>query len=228
MPSSLDRPLRAIDLFCGAGGLTKGSVTLVRRTVRPRLRCRFCRDLSSQPPRNHVELASIVDFDPARITQIVTVPSTSSSAGRAVSRSVPPPEVWMVSEDDERNDLWEHIFGIVEHVRPRAFLMENVPGMVLWRDGAFGDKILKRFPQHRYKVTKDILLAADWGVPQRRRRLFIVGVRDGRCFRLPPSRLISAVGASRHTRTVGDTPARAWAPGARHRRRRSVGTAERS
>lgn len=63
--------------------------------------------------------------------------------------------------------------------------MENVPGMVYWKEGAFGDEILKRFTDIGYTVKKEILLAADWGVPQRRRRLFIVGVLDGQEFQFP-------------------------------------------
>lgn len=187
MPDSLDRPLRAIDLFCGAGGLSQGFRDAGYEVP-------FALDFDSDSvatyranhPETHVEHASIVDFDPARITQIVDGPIDVVLGGPSCqSFSTAGRKSGWVSEDDERNDLWEHMFGIVQHVRPRAFLMENVPGMVLWRDGAFGDKILKRFRSIGYNVTKDILLAADWGVPQRRRRLFIVGVRDGEAFEFP-------------------------------------------
>lgn len=187
MLDSLDRPLRAIDLFCGAGGLSQGFRDAGYDVP-------FALDFDADSvatyranhPETHVELASIVNFDPARITEIVDGPIDVVLGGPSCqSFSTAGRKSGWVSEDDERNDLWEHMFGIVEHVRPRAFLMENVPGMVLWRDGAFGDKILKRFRSIGYKVTKDILLAADWGVPQRRRRLFIVGVRDGEAFDFP-------------------------------------------
>lgn len=137
-------------------------------------------------PDTHVEHASIVGFDPSRITEIVDGPIDVVLGGPSCqSFSTAGRKSGWVSEDDERNNLWEHMFAIVEHVRPTAFLMENVPGMVLWRAGAFGDKILERFRSIGYKVRKEILLAADWGVPQRRRRLFIVGVRDGAAFDFP-------------------------------------------
>lgn len=187
MPHSLDRPLRAIDLFCGAGGLSQGFRDAGYEVP-------FALDFDADSvatyranhPETHVEHASIVDFDPARITEIVDGPIDVVLGGPSCqSFSTAGRKSGWVSEDDERNDLWEHMFAIVEHVRPAAFLMENVPGMVLWRAGAFGDKILERFRGIGYNVTKEILLAADWGVPQRRRRLFIVGVRDGDAFAFP-------------------------------------------
>ena len=90
-----------------------------------------------------------------------------------------------VGKGDERNDLWEHMFKVVDHLKPKAFLLENVPGMVYFKQGSFGDKILKRFAREGYTVRKEILLAADWGVPQRRRRLFIVGIRGNTPFEFP-------------------------------------------
>lgn len=177
MPSS-KTPLRAIDLFSGAGGLSQGFRDAGYEVP---FALDFdedsCLTYRANHPETHVEHASIIDFDPQRIVDIaggkidvvLGGPSCQSfsTAGRHSG--------W-VSEDDERNDLWEHMFKVVEHIRPRAFLMENVPGMVYWGEGAFGDKILKRFESIGYAVRKEILLAADWGVPQRRRRLFIVGI----------------------------------------------------
>jgi site-specific DNA-cytosine methylase len=63
--------------------------------------------------------------------------------------------------------------------------MENVPGMMYFRSGAFGDTVFGRFAGLGYAVGKEILLAADWGVPQRRRRLFIVGVLGHQPFIFP-------------------------------------------
>lgn len=180
-------PLRAIDLFSGAGGLSEGF-----RQVGFEIPFALdfdedsCATYAKNHPETHVECASILDFSPAQIEElaggrvdvVLGGPSCQSfsTAGRRSG--------W-VADGDERNDLWEHMFKVVEYLRPRAFLMENVPGMVYWKDGAFGDKVLKRFRSIGYGVKKDILLAADYGVPQRRRRLFIVGIRDGEEFEFP-------------------------------------------
>ena len=186
----LDRPalpLRAIDLFCGAGGLSEGF-----RAAGYEIGFALDKDKDScetykkNHPETHVECASIIDFSPEKIEEmaggrvdvVLGGPSCQSFSthGRRTR--------W-VGEGDERNDLWEHMFKVVRHLKPKAFLLENVPGMVYFKQGSFGDKILKRFADEGYAVHKEILLAADWGVPQRRRRLFIVGILGDTPFEFP-------------------------------------------
>ncbi|MBG6055294.1 DNA (cytosine-5)-methyltransferase 1 [Salinibacterium sp. CAN_S4] len=180
-------PLRAIDLFSGAGGLSQGFRDAgYEIPFALDFDADSCATYEKNHPDTHVECASITDFTPAQIKKlaggrvdvVLGGPSCQSfsTAGRRSG--------W-VADGDERNDLWEHMFKVVEHLRPKAFLMENVPGMVYWKEGAFGDKVLKRFTEIGYSVRKEILLAADWGVPQRRRRLFIVGVLGDEPFAFP-------------------------------------------
>lgn len=187
MSNTLRSPLRAIDLFCGAGGLSEGFRNAgYEIPFALDFDADSCQTYALNHPETHVEYASIADFTPEEIAEIADRPidvvlggpscQSFSTAGRRTG--------W-VADGDERNNLWEHMFAIVEHLRPRAFLMENVPGMVYWGKGAFGQKILDRFTEIGYNVTKDILLAADWGVPQRRRRLFIVGVLSDENFEFP-------------------------------------------
>ena len=74
----------------------------------------------------------------------------------------------------------------VRELRPRAFVMENVPGL-LFKNHCL---ILRRFEaactRMGYSVTHTILNAADYGVPQRRRRLFVIGVRGKKPFNFMP------------------------------------------
>ena len=94
--------------------------------------------------------------------------------------------------DDARNDLIHVYFDFVRAIRPRAFLMENVPGM-LW-DRHAGE--LKRFYEEGraagYHLEEPAVLdARDFGLPQRRKRVFILGIqlgidRAGFCW--PPAR----------------------------------------
>lgn len=180
-------PLRAIDLFCGAGGLTEGfraagyDVPFALDQDED-----SCATYRLNHPNTHVECAPITALSPRRIGElaggrvdvVLGGPSCQSfsTAGRRTR--------W-VEDGDPRNDLWEHMFAVVEHLRPKAFVMENVPGMVYFGAGSFGEKILRRFADLGYQVRKQILLAADWGVPQRRRRLFIVGVLESDPFDFP-------------------------------------------
>ena len=63
---------------------------------------------------------------------------------------------------------------------PKVFVLENVKGMVTWRRGAFFLELLGRLRaigSERYCVSRTVLSTHDHGVPQRRARLYIVGVR---------------------------------------------------
>jgi DNA (cytosine-5)-methyltransferase 1 len=81
--------------------------------------------------------------------------------------------------DDERNDLYLQYARIVEKLRPRVFLMENVPNLVQLNKGHFRKLILKKFASIGYSnVVVMRVSAADFGVPQLRQRVIFVGTRD--------------------------------------------------
>lgn len=79
--------------------------------------------------------------------------------------------------DDERNQLVFHFFRIVTTLRPRHFVMENVPGMALGGHSSILEELVKEFSSAGYSVARPVrvLNAADYGVPQDRRRLFLLG-----------------------------------------------------
>jgi len=81
--------------------------------------------------------------------------------------------------DDPRNQLYLSVIGVVKKFRPKAFLIENVKGMKTMYGGSIMNEIVDRFSKIGYRVCNPtILLAADYGVPQMRERLFIVGIRN--------------------------------------------------
>lgn len=81
---------------------------------------------------------------------------------------------------DPRNLLYEEFVRVVRLLRPRAFVMENVPNMVAMQNGHFKAKILDAFRSAGYARTAVLpLLASDFGVPQHRKRVFVFGLRDG-------------------------------------------------
>lgn len=79
--------------------------------------------------------------------------------------------------DDERNALYREMVRIVHEAKPVFFVMENVPGLATMEDGDVIRRVCDEFRQGGYNVKWDILNAADYGVPQRRRRTFIFGKR---------------------------------------------------
>lgn len=80
--------------------------------------------------------------------------------------------------DDPRNKLYLSYIRFVEEIRPKAFVIENVPGLVSLFKGQIKDSIIERLTALGYKVQYRILCAADYGVPQSRRRVVFVGLKD--------------------------------------------------
>lgn len=82
--------------------------------------------------------------------------------------------------DDPRNALILRYFELVEALAPKAFLMENVPGILWPRHKAWLDQFNQRGAEAGYRVFAPVILdARNYGVPQRRSRVFILGVRQG-------------------------------------------------
>lgn len=80
--------------------------------------------------------------------------------------------------DDERNKLYLAVIEMVKQYNPQAFIIENVPGMATLYKGQIKDEILKRFRKMGYNIDCKILCAADYGVPQMRKRLIFMGIRQ--------------------------------------------------
>ncbi len=88
---------------------------------------------------------------------------------------------------DDRNKLSYKFADLIGEIKPRYFVMENVPGMAAGGHASILARLIARFHRHGYVVAvklddirkSAILNAADYGVPQDRRRLILLGVRDG-------------------------------------------------
>lgn len=80
--------------------------------------------------------------------------------------------------DDERNKLYLAFIETVKRFQPKAFLIENVPGMANLYKGTVKDEIIRRFTKMGYNMSCKIVCAADYGVPQIRKRLIFVGLKD--------------------------------------------------
>ena len=101
--------------------------------------------------------------------------------------------------NDDRNNLVFHFHRLVTELNPRYFVMENVPGMAVGEHKTLLQLLLAQFKTSGYLVRSKILNAANFGVPQKRQRLFLIGVQAAISppdFPTPP--------ASRHSVTVGD------------------------
>lgn len=89
--------------------------------------------------------------------------------------------------DDPRNKLYLSYIRLVKEIQPRAFVIENVPGLVGLFEGRIKDSIIEKFTELGYSIQYKILCAADYGVPQNRKRVVFVGTKEGEFIYPEPS-----------------------------------------
>ncbi len=83
-------------------------------------------------------------------------------------------------EDDERNRLFYAVFSISKQLKqkPKAIIIENVPGLATLYGGKAKKEIERNFEKNGYTHNSKILYAPDYGIPQIRKRLFFVGLQE--------------------------------------------------
>lgn len=80
--------------------------------------------------------------------------------------------------NDFRGSLFWHYCRLIEHFQPKGFLFENVRGILQANKGEDWAVILAAFNKLGYRISYRVLDAADYGVPQHRERLIVVGLKD--------------------------------------------------
>lgn len=82
--------------------------------------------------------------------------------------------------EDERNALYTEFVRQLDNFKPRYFVMENVPGLLTAHSGKYAKIIQEDFCNHKYESDILVLNAADYGLPQNRKRIFFIGRRIDR------------------------------------------------
>jgi DNA (cytosine-5)-methyltransferase 1 len=163
--------MRVASLFSGVGGLDLGFIRAGHRIV-------FANDLYEDAVEtyrlnigNHIKLADITtvpaDEIPDHDILIGGFPCQGFSVANVGRNS-----------QDERNKLYLELLRILTFKRPLFFVAENVKGILSLERGAVFQMILTDLRKAGYTVHHKLLNAADFGVPQRRERVIIVGVRS--------------------------------------------------
>jgi DNA (cytosine-5)-methyltransferase 1 len=170
-------PLRCVDLFCGAGGLSLGLEDAGFEVV-----CAV--DCDRDSGETYSRLFPHAAFSQSLIEAI----GFSPYDGIDLLAGGPPCQPFssggkQMAGSDARDMLPEFVRAVRE-ARPRAFLLENVPGLASKRHEEYFDFQLRELRGLGYLVSWKVLNAASYGVPQNRRRLFVVGIRNGE-FRFP-------------------------------------------
>ena len=87
--------------------------------------------------------------------------------------------------DGDRTILYKRMIQVIRRCNPRVFVAENVKGLLMSRCKPFFNQMMADFSLPGYKVNYKLYLAADYGVPQMRERVFIVGTKGNKEFSHP-------------------------------------------
>lgn len=160
-----------IDLFAGIGGFrlaleSVGGRCLGFSEIAPDAINTYCANFNESEDGNFGDITKIKDL-PRHDFMTAGVPCQSwSIAGKNLGF------------DDDRGQLWNDTLYLLNKVRPKAFIFENVKGLSDPRNQKALDYILSRIKQAGYHAEKFVLNAYDYGVPQTRVRIYIIGFRD--------------------------------------------------
>lgn len=178
----------AIDLFCGAGGLSSGlEAAGFEIAVAVDFDSKACLTYS----QNHKK-TKILSEDIAKLkTQDVLSQANLSKKDIALIAGGPPCQGFSMANghtrtrENPKNRLVNHFVRFVREIRPPLFVMENVLGFKSIAQGKVVQSLRVRFSQLGYKTKLVTLNAASYGVPQRRLRVFLIGSKDGKKFQEP-------------------------------------------
>ena len=81
-------------------------------------------------------------------------------------------------EKDNRGTMFSQVMKFVKENKPRIVILENVAGLLTHDDGKSFERIKKEIGDEGYKITYKVLKCSDYGIPQMRKRLFLVGMKD--------------------------------------------------
>lgn len=105
-----------------------------------------------------------------------------------------------------RTILYTRMIDVIRRIKPRAFVAENVKGFLLTEGRPFFDRMMEDFDLPGYNVSHHLYLASDYGVPQVRQRIFIVGVQGSQIFNHPTALHMPPMTAREALADLEDTP----------------------
>lgn len=169
---------KTIGLFSGAGGFATGFREAgMASSLETDFDIDACITLKANNPEIPVMCADITKEESKD-----AIVARAIQSGAEVICGGPPCQGFSMagkrSIDDPRNQLFKHYAEVVRRVMPRMFVFENVEGLLSMSKGQAYKEVMELFGGFGYRMEGRLLNAADYGVPQRRKRVIVFGVRD--------------------------------------------------
>lgn len=180
--------LNYIDLFSGAGGMSLGFEEAGFKNI---FSLEYDKEIAktykANFPKNNLIIKDIIEFTDSEIRKLTKGIEIDVIVGG------PPCQGFSLAGrngrtfiEDDRNSLFKEFVRVVSVVKPKIFIMENVARMASHNKGNTIKEIVSEFKKIGYNVEYKVLQTVNFGIPQRRQRIIIVGTR-GCLFKFPDS-----------------------------------------
>lgn len=176
-----------IDLFSGAGGMSLGFEKAGFQTLfAVEFDEQFANTYKNNFDKTPVIKKNIKELDNTEITELLKDTKVDLIIGG------PPCQGFSIAGhigrkflDDERNQLFKEFLRFVNFIKPKIFVMENVASLATHNKGKTLEEIKAEINSIGYDITYDVLNSVHYGVPQERRRIFIIGTKGENSFDFP-------------------------------------------
>jgi len=169
--------VKVVDLFCGVGGLTHGFVKEnfnVIAGIDFDKSCSYAYEKNNKSKFIHADLTK---FKAWKIKKLFAKSSIKILVGCAPCQAFS-----TYTQGKKKNDKWKLLYSfgkLIAEVKPHIISMENVPNLLNYKKGKVFNDFLSVLTTNGYSVEYKIVDAKDYGVPQRRKRLILIGSRIG-------------------------------------------------
>ena len=174
--------MKVIDLFCGTGGFSKGfeatgnfeiiagidiqNASVETFSANHKNAASICADLIKTSPRHFSRLTNVAPND---VDVIIGGPPCQGFSSIRPFRSL--------EFGDPRNNLYEQFALYVSFFRPYVFVLENVVGLMTYGNGKMIEDIRLAFESLNYSTDWMVINSVNFGLPQRRERIIMIGVQ---------------------------------------------------
>lgn len=184
-----NKKIKVVDLFCGVGGLSYGFAKdekfqiIAANEILPNM----AKAYELNHPSVKVYCKDIKDFG---ISDLIKDFNLKAGEVDLVVGGPPCQAYSTVGRrliDDPRGRLFQEYYRVLKEINPKIFVFENVKGLLSMQKGELFNTIISLFKSLNYSISFKVLNSADYGVPQIRERVFIVGTRLNNAFSYPNS-----------------------------------------
>ncbi|MEI7810752.1 MAG: DNA cytosine methyltransferase [bacterium] len=182
-----NKKIKVIDLFCGVGGLSYGFAhndnfeIVAANEILPKM----AKAYSLNHPNVHMYTEDIKYFNAKKVEKDLKIKANEID----IIVGGPPCQAYSTVGkrliDDPRGKLFQEYYRVLKEFNPKLFLFENVKGILSMQNGELLKTIILLFESLGYKVQYKVLNAADYGAPQLRERVIIIGSKLKVDFKYP-------------------------------------------